>query len=84
MNNTTVSTAAASVGAAGAFVVVAQWLLSLVHVQLPADVGAAVVVVLGWLIHTLTVYHVLPKVAAKVVDSAQTVPTPASPPQKAS
>lgn len=56
MNNTTVSTSAASAGAAGAFVVVLQWLLGLGHVTLPTDVGVAIGVLGTWAVHTATIH----------------------------
>ena len=47
----TLSSGAASSGVAGAAVVILQWAMGLFHVPLPADVGAAILVILAPLIH---------------------------------
>lgn len=43
----------ASAGVAGAIIVVVQWLLSLGHVALPVDVGAALIVIISPLVHLI-------------------------------
>ncbi len=47
----TLSTSAASGGAAGAAIVLLQWGMGLFHVPLPADVAGAIMVLLTPMIH---------------------------------
>ncbi len=68
--NSTVSTSAASAGASGAFVVVAAWLLGLVHVQIPADVAAALIVLLTTAVHYAVALIGKPKAEAPKADAA--------------
>lgn len=49
----TLSTSAASGGVAGAGVVVLTWVLQLLHVQLPPDVAAAMMVLAAPVVHYL-------------------------------
>ena len=51
MQKTSIGTASASTGAAGAAVVVLVWVLGLFKVQLPGDVAAAIVMILSPLVH---------------------------------
>ncbi len=46
-----VATGAASSGVAGAAVVILTWVLGLLHVEVPAEVAAALLVVLAPLLH---------------------------------
>ncbi len=52
----TQSTAAASGGVAGAGVVIICWVLSLVHITVPAEVAASAMVCLAPVIHVLALY----------------------------
>jgi hypothetical protein len=55
MNQPTHATAAASGGVAGAAVVIITWLLSLFHLEVPAEVAAAAMVVLTPIVHLIAV-----------------------------
>ena len=50
-----VSTAAASGGVAGAAVVIIAWALSLAHIDMPAEVAAALMVLIAPLLHLIVV-----------------------------
>lgn len=60
-NTTTVATANASMGAAGAAVVIVTWALSLVHVPVPAEVAAAGMILLSPLVHFVAARIAAPK-----------------------
>ena len=55
MKNTSVGTAAASSGVAGAITVIACWGLSLAHVDVPDAVAASFLVVIAAVLHILVV-----------------------------
>lgn len=65
-----VSTAAASGGVVGAIVVMVVWGLGLAHVTVPAEVAAALMVVLAPIVHLL---------AVRLGLSPDPVPTPDTP-----
>lgn len=77
MNTTTVSAATASGTVALAAIVVVQWLLSLAHISLPADVATALATVLTAGVHYLVANHVLP--APRAAPSAPVIDAPADP-----
>ena len=52
-NTPTLSTSAASGGVAGAVIVLIQWGLTFAHITLPADVAAALLVVIAPGLHWL-------------------------------
>jgi hypothetical protein len=56
VSNSTFSTAAASGGAAGAFTVIVCWLVSLAHVQVPAEVAASFMVISAPLLHLISIW----------------------------
>lgn len=78
MNTTTVSAATASGTVALAAIVVLQWLLSLAHISLPADVATALATVLTAGVHYLVANHVLPGV--KPASATTPAAPPATPP----
>lgn len=55
MKNTSVSSAAASGGVTGAAVVLVTWLLSLAHIEVPAEVAASLMVILAPALHLAVV-----------------------------
>lgn len=78
MNNTNLGTAGASGGAAGSVTILIAWILSGFHVQLPPEVAAAMVSLLGIGIHYLATrsnYPVpLDSSPAKATSAAQELP----------
>ena len=81
-SNATASTAAASGGVAGAAVVILVWLLGLMHVTMPADVAAAVMVVLSAALHAGVLKYMVPSLDEEIAAAAPAVvpsPVAASP-----
>lgn len=71
-NKGAVATAAASGGVSGAAVVILAWALSLVHITVPAEVAAALMVVATPLLHLVAV-----RIGAEpAVDPHAATPTP--------
>ncbi len=59
-SNATAATAATATGGASAALIVLVWVLGLFHVTLPADVGAAFIMLLGPAIHGIWLKYVTP------------------------
>ena len=90
-SNATQSTATASGGVALSVVVFVQWILSLYHVDLPADAATALGVIIGAGVHFLVVKNIVPpdddalteQVAAAVtqgIQAARATPVPVAKP----
>lgn len=71
------STAAASGGAALAFVVVMQWLLAKVGISIPADVAGAIATLMTTGFHYLALNHFIPAQGIRS-DGATVCPTAAA------